>query len=162
MSFKKWAIVVCAFFLLISSDMSIANVRAGGVQSPAQARPDQPKAPEIERITAEELKDKLAKNEPVTIIDLRAIDSFINSPNKIKGAIHIKERRLRYRLSFSPFKDLPRDREIVTYCACSSDQISVRAAQVLLDAGFKRVRALKGGWQAWLKVGGQVDTKPKV
>ncbi len=74
----------------------------------------------------------------------------------------MKERRLRYRLSFSPFKDLPRDREIVTYCACSSDQISVRAVQVLLDAGFKRVRALKGGWQAWLQVGGQVDSKPKV
>jgi rhodanese-related sulfurtransferase len=162
MSFKKWAVVVGVFFLPICIDMAIANVIAGGVQAPAQAKPDQPKAPEIERITAEELKAKLAKNEPVTILDLRAIDTFINSPNKIKGAIHIKERRLRHRLSFSPFKDLPRDREIVTYCACQSDEISVRAAQVLLDAGFKRVRALKGGWQAWLKVGGQVESKPKV
>ena len=162
MSFKKWAIVVCAFFLPISIDMAVANVRASAVQTPTQSKPDQPKVPEIERITAEELKAKLDKNEPVTIIDLRAIDAFVNSPNKIKGAIHVKERRLRYRLSFSPFKDIPRDREVVTYCACASDEISVRAAQVLLDAGFKRVRALKGGWQAWLKVGGQVDSKPKV
>ncbi|MCI0388802.1 MAG: hypothetical protein MOB07_08565 [Acidobacteria bacterium] len=162
MSFKKWAIVVCAFFMPISVDMAIANVSAGGVQAPDQAKTNQPKPSEIERITAEELKAKLAKNEPVMIIDVRATQSFVDSHNKIKGAIHVKARRLRYRLSFSPFKDLPRDREIVTYCACPSDEISARAAQVLLNAGFKRVRALKGGWQEWLKVGGQVESKPKV
>jgi 3-mercaptopyruvate sulfurtransferase SseA len=53
-------------------------------------------------------------------------------------------------------------REIVTYCACPSDEIAVRRAQVFMEAGFKRVRVLKGGWQAWLKAGGPVESKPKV
>lgn len=157
MSFRKCAIAVCVFFLI---GMAMANGRASGAQAPTQAKPEQTR--EIERITAEELKAKLTKNELVMIIDLRATGSFIDSPSKIKGAIHMKARRLSYRLGFAPFKDLPRDREIVTYCACPSDEISVRAAQVLLDAGFKRVRVLKGGWQAWLKAGGQMESKPKV
>jgi len=135
---------------------------AAGVQDPAQAKPEQTKLPEIERITVEELKAKLAKNEAVTIVDLRAVDNFVESDDKIKGAIHLKSRRLRYRLSFAPFKDLPRDREIVTYCACASDEIAIRGAQVIMEAGFTRVRVLKGGWQAWLKAGGQVESKPKV
>src|SRR5215475_3487159 len=167
MSFRKWAVIVCAFILSIIIGAAIAGVGAAGVgaagvQDPAQAKPDQTKAPEIERITAEELKAKLAKNEAVTIVDMRAIDSFVQSADKIKGAIHMKARRLHYRLSFSPFKELPRDSEIVTYCACPSDEIAVRGAQVFMDAGFKRVRVLKGGWQAWLKAGGPVESKPKV
>jgi len=162
MSFRKWAIIVCAFFLSIIIGAAIAGVGAAGLQDPAQAKPDQTKPLEIDRITAEELKAKLAKNEAVTIVDMRAIDSFVQSNDKIKGAIHMKARRLHYRLSFSPFKELPRDSEIVTYCACPSDEIAVRGAQVFMEAGFKRVRVLKGGWQAWLKAGGQVESKPKV
>jgi rhodanese-related sulfurtransferase len=140
----------------------MAGVGATGAQDPAQAKPDQAKLPEVERITVEELKTKLAKNEAVTIVDMRAIDSFSQSADRIKGAVHMKERRLRYRLSFSPFKELPRDRDIVTYCACPSDEIAIRGAQIFMEAGFKRVRVLKGGWQAWLKAGGPVESKPKV
>jgi rhodanese-related sulfurtransferase len=162
MSFREWAIVVCAFFLLIDTGATTVGVEAAGVQDPAQAKADQTKPPEPEWITVEELKSKLAKNEAVTIVDLRAGDSFLQSADKIKGAIHMRARRLRYRLGFAPFKELPRDREIVTYCACSSDEISVRAVQVFRDAGFKRVRVLKGGWQAWLKAGGPVESRPKV
>jgi rhodanese-related sulfurtransferase len=162
MSFRKWAMAVCVFFLSIGMGTPASGVGAAGVQDPAQAKPDQTKPPEVEWIAVEELKAKLAKNEAVTIVDLRAGDSFSKSAEKIKGAIHMKARRLRHRLGFSPFKDLPRDREIVTYCACQSDEISVRAVQVFREAGFKRVRVLKGGWQAWLKAGGPVESRPKV
>src|SRR5262245_40803924 len=162
MSFRERAIVFCAFLLLIGAGATTAGVEAACFQDPAQARPEQTKPPEPEWITVEELKTKLAKNEAVTIVDLRSVDTFTQSANKIKGAIHMKARRLRYRLSFAPFKELPRDREIVTYCACPSDEIAVRAVQVIKEAGFKRVRVLKGGWQAWLKAGGPVESKPKV
>jgi rhodanese-related sulfurtransferase len=114
--------------------------------------------PEVEFITAEELKAKLAKNQPVTIIDVRATSGLLDSDSKIKGAFHVKLRRLRYRLAFPPLKDIPRDREIVTYCACPNDESSIHAAQVLLDAGFKRVRALKGGWTGWQKAKGQIES----
>ena len=112
-------------------------------------------------IEASELKDKLARNERVAIIDVRATSGYVNSNNKIKGAVHVKLRRLQSRLQFPPLKDIPRDTEVVTYCACEDDQASVRAAQIFLDAGFKRVRALKGGWQMWLKINGPVDLRPR-
>src|SRR5262245_41425692 len=162
MSFREWAIVVCMLFLSIGAGATTSGVGAAGVQDPAQARTDQTKPPETEWITVEELKAKLAKNEAVTIVDLRAVSSFEQSADKIKGAIHMKARRLHYRISFAPFKELPRDREIVTYCACGNDEIAIRAVQVFREAGFKRVRVLKGGWQAWLKAGGPVESNPKV
>jgi len=37
----------------------------------------------------------------------------------------------------------------------------IQAAQILMEAGFTRVRTLKGGWQAWLAAGGPVEQKPK-
>jgi rhodanese-related sulfurtransferase len=162
MNFRKWAVIVCVFFLSIGIGAAMAGAGAAGVQDHAQAKPDQTKPPEIERVTAEELKAKLADNEAVAIIDLRAIGDFVKSADKIKGAIRVKYRRLRYRLGFAPLKDLPLDREVVTYCSSPNDEIAVRGAQVFLEAGFKRVRVLKGGWQAWLKAGGPVESNPKV
>src|SRR5580765_1586491 len=71
-------------------------------------------------ITAEDLKAKLSKNEAVTIIDVRSANGI--DDNKIKGAVYVKLRRLKYRLAFPPLKDVPRNRDVVTYCACPSDE----------------------------------------
>ena len=111
-------------------------------------------------ISAEQLKAKLARNEQITIIDVRDTQSYLNS-NKIKGSMYVKLRRLAYRLTMPPLKSTPRDREVVTYCACPHDEASIRAAQIFLDAGFKRVHVLQGGWQMWLKVNGQTEPRPK-
>ena len=111
-------------------------------------------------MSAEQLKAKLARNEPVTIIDVRDTDSYLNN-NKIKGSIHVKLRRLSYRLTMAPLRNAPRDREIVTYCACPSDEASIRAAQILTDAGFTRVRVLQGGWQTWLRAKGPTEPRPR-
>ena len=89
MSFEKWGAWVCAFLLIC---MATAGVNVGGGLS-AQARSAQPQAPEIEFVTAQELKAKLDRNEPVTIIDVRATNTYIGSDVKIKGAIHVKSRR---------------------------------------------------------------------
>jgi rhodanese-related sulfurtransferase len=112
-------------------------------------------------ISAAELKEKLAGGEPVTVIDLRSANAYASSDGKVRGAIHIKERRLRARLALPPLRDVPRDAEVITYCACPDDEASVRAAQTLSAAGFRRVRVLKGGWRAWLDARGQVEAKPR-
>ncbi|PWT93938.1 MAG: hypothetical protein C5B55_03595 [Blastocatellia bacterium] len=117
--------------------------------------------PSVEFISVDELKSKLSANAPVTIIDVRASDGYADSSEKIKGAIHIKVRRLRSRLALPPLKDVPRDREVVTYCACPSEESSIEAAKILLMSGFKNVRALKGGWQSWLRANGPVESKPR-
>ena len=114
-----------------------------------------------EFVSAAELKERLSKGEPVTLIDLRSADTYAGSDGKIAGALHIKERRLRARLALPPLRDLARDAEVVTYCACPNDEAAVRAAQTLSAAGFKRVRVLKGGWRGWLDARGQVEAKPR-
>lgn len=107
----------------------------------------------IERITVDELKAKISKGERPVIIDVRGGD-YETSTTRILGAIRIAPAELQSRLA-----DIPRDREVVTYCACSTDGGAVKAAETLLANGFKRVRALKGGWNAWNQAGGQVESK---
>src|SRR5215217_2588204 len=118
-------------------------------------------APNVAMISADELKTKVTSNHPVTIIDVRSSEGYAASSTTIKGALHFKVRKLRSRLTYPPFKDLPRDREIVTYCACPKDQSSIAAAQILQAAGFKRVKVLQGGWQEWLRVSGPVEPRVK-
>lgn len=115
----------------------------------------------VNMITAEELKAKMANNEQVTVIDVRSGEGFANSTTTVKGSIHFKLRKLKSRLHFAPMKDLPRTREIITYCACPKDQSSIAAAQILQEAGFTRVRVLQGGWHEWLRVSGPVQPRAK-
>lgn len=117
--------------------------------------------PAVQMISAEELKTKISSNQPIMIIDVRSSEGYANSANTVKSAIHYKLRRLKARLAFPPLKDLPKDREIVTYCACPNDESSIAAAQILQANGFKRVRVLQGGWQEWLKAKGPVEPRAK-
>ena len=117
--------------------------------------------PAVQMITAEELKSKVTGNQPVTIIDVRGSEGYANSNKTIKGAIHFKVRKLKSRLAFAPFKDMSKDQEIVTYCACPNDESSIAAAQILQSSGFKRVRVLQGGWQEWMRANGPVEPRVK-
>jgi rhodanese-related sulfurtransferase len=153
MLFKKWWPCLCT--VLISATLAEANT-AGIGQDESNVKKDFA----IEHITAEELKAKLLRNDPVAIIDVRTGGDYTASDSGIPNAIYVRPRRLQARLGVAPLKDIPRDRELVIYCACPNDETSTRAAQTLLAAGFKRVRILKGGWQAWQKLGGPVQQKP--
>ena len=139
--------------VLLAAPPAIASDKSAG----QSAVPQTTKPAEIERITVEELKSKIEKNEPVTIIDARSKSSYGASDKKIKGAIRIAEENVAARA-----KDIPRDKEAVIYCACPDDGTSVRVARQLLELGFKQARALKGGWNAWLQANGPVESKPKL
>jgi len=135
----------------------LALVIIGLTAIAAQAQADPP----VQMISAEELKTKVTGNQPITLIDVRSSEGYANSNSTMKGAIHFKLRKLKSRLTFPPLKDLPKDREIVTYCACPNDESSIAAAQILQASGFKRVSVLKGGWQGWLRVNGPVEPRAK-
>ena len=136
----------CQFFLMLL----LVGVAIIGAEPATAARfkstsgPQGPRATEF--ITAEELKAKLENNEPITVLDVRSSGDIANSENKIKGALHVKLRRLKYRLALPPLNTLARNSPVVLYCACPNDEAAIRGAEILLDSGFKRVYALKGGW----------------
>lgn len=53
--------------------------------------------------------------------------------------------------------DFPGDRDIVVYCACPNEVSARRGAQLLLAKGYRRVRPLKGGIDAWVTAGHAVE-----
>ena len=52
---------------------------------------------------------------------------------------------------------LPREREMVLYCNCPNEASSARGAKMLAKLGFKHVRPLEGGFDAWIDAGHSVN-----
>jgi len=102
-------------------------------------------------MSVDELILMMAKKKPVTIIDVRHPDSY---NEKITGALQIPYNEIE-----SHLKDIPRNRPIVTYCACPSEATSGAAAKTLIKNGYKNVYALKGGWQSWIYAAGKTEQK---
>src|SRR6266481_1864285 len=93
------------------------------------------------RITVAELRQKLDAGENPLIFDLRADGG--SEELIIPGAIRISMDDL------GKSADIPRDRDIIVYCACPNEVSAARVALKLRQKGFTRVRPLKGGIEAW-------------
>jgi predicted sulfurtransferase len=106
-------------FLLVLLGCFVANAHETikpaplgiGSDGSAKVQVDKAKAADVERVSVDELKAKIAKNEPVIIIDSRTQAAYDSSDSRIKGAIRIPLDEVEARL-----KEIPRDKEIVTYC----------------------------------------------
>ncbi len=104
--------------------------------------PPTPSVDEIPRISVDETYQKLVRVDAV-VIDVRIPIEYESS--HIKGAISLPEDEIQMH-----FDELPRDKDLILYCACGGETSSARAAQILLSNGFTRVSVLKGGLLAWL------------
>ncbi|MEK6539038.1 MAG: rhodanese-like domain-containing protein [Deltaproteobacteria bacterium] len=65
----------------------------------------------VPRITKEELKAKMERGEDIIVLDVRTGMSYKGSDIKIKGAMRIPPDAIDMR-----YKELPMDKEIITYC----------------------------------------------
>lgn len=101
---------------------------------------------EIERITAEQLAEQLASPQPPLVLDVRARAHYEMGAAPIPGSVRVPPDQVEQWA-----KDQPKDRPIVTYCACPDEASSGRAARLLREMGFQAV-ALQGGERAWSKV----------
>ncbi len=48
---------------------------------------------------------------------------------------------------------IPRDRDVVLYCTCPSEETSAKVAMQLHRFGIYRVRPLRGGFDGWKALG---------
>jgi rhodanese-related sulfurtransferase len=123
-------------------------------QSPASAAAQQAAAQSAEsqvpRITVAELKKLIADGQAV-VLDVRTADAY--KIEHIKGSISLPLDKI----TAGEYKDLPRDKRIVTYCSCGTEHTSAAAAVLLEKAGFKNVAALLGGTNAWKNSGGEME-----
>lgn len=82
------------------------------------------------------------------IVDLRHPLDYLPDPRVLPGAVRIMPQDLRARADV-----LPRDRDIVLYCTCPSEETSAATAKQLHKLGVYRVRPLKGGFEGWRDAG---------
>lgn len=85
---------------------------------------------------------KLYEQGRAVFIDVRSNEQF--TKGHIKGALSIPGSQIVGR-----FAEVPARKTVITYCACSAEQSSGRAAVDLIGHGVKNVFALKGGWSEW-------------
>lgn len=107
------------------------------------------------RIDVEELYKMMSGGAAPLIVDVRSPTAIALEPRQIPGALHISLHDVQEHL-----KDLPRDREIIAYCTCPNEASAAQVAKVLMDNGFRKVRPLYGGLDAWIAAGYAVDVIP--
>ena len=107
------------------------------------------------RISVAELHDLIQNGTQPLIIDVRSATARELEPHWIPGAVAISMAEVDAHL-----KDLPRDRDIILYCTCPSEASAARVAKMLMNRGFKRVRPLQGGLEAWVAAGHTVAQAP--
>lgn len=103
------------------------------------------------RIGIDELGELIDGGAAPVIIDVRDQPSRVRD-GAIPGALHW------------PFADgeravpeLPRDSEVIVYCACPNEISAARVAKRLHLEGFTRVRPLHGGIEAWIGAGRPIE-----
>jgi rhodanese-related sulfurtransferase len=55
------------------------------------------------------------------------------------------------------FRGVSVDGEVVVYCACPNEATAVKVAKQLQKLGYKRIRPLQGGIDAWIDAGMKVE-----
>jgi membrane protein DedA with SNARE-associated domain/rhodanese-related sulfurtransferase len=101
----------------------------------------------MDRISVEELCDLMHQGQELVILDVRPREARL-AGGIIPGALAAHPEDLDPVISsYSP------EREIVVYCACPNEESAATAARHLKKAGFKKIRPLLGGVDAWVRAG---------
>jgi membrane protein DedA with SNARE-associated domain/rhodanese-related sulfurtransferase len=104
------------------------------------------------RITVDELYGLIDAGDKPVIVDVRSQTGRHLDPRRIPGALHVPLHAVDHHI-----KDLPRDREIIVYCTCPNEASAAQVAKILMNNGFRKVRPLHGGLEAWIAAGYEVE-----
>jgi membrane protein DedA with SNARE-associated domain/rhodanese-related sulfurtransferase len=105
------------------------------------------------RLEPAELKEMLddatsSGHTPPFIVDLRHPLDYLPDPRVIPGALRIGPNELKLHSEI-----IPRDRDVILYCTCPSEETSAKLALQLHKMGVYRVRPLRGGFDGWKEAG---------
>lgn len=104
------------------------------------------------RISVQELHDMMGRGEDPLVLDVRSRAHRRLDARRIPRARAIDLDALEAALA-----EVPRDRDVVVYCACPNEATAAKVALKLRARGFRRVRPLGGGLDAWVSAGFAVD-----
>ena len=106
----------------------------------------------VERITKEQLKERLDRGERPTILDVRLKYAYEHSTVKLPGAIRVAPPFVLDSVS------IPAGGEVVAYDSDPNELVSTHVAVGLMSKGYK-VTVLKGGVPEWLAANFPIETK---
>ena len=101
-------------------------------------------------ISVDELRERLSSEPRPFLIDVGSTLAHNARPH-IPGAVMLDLDAI------ARSDDFPDDRDIVLYCACPNEESARRGAQLLMRKGYRRVRPLVGGIDAWSAAGHPVE-----
>ena len=105
----------------------------------------------MDRISVDELAGLIDGGQSPVIFDVRPLDSRLQD-GIIPGAVAAHPTEIEAVLA-----QYPRDVEVVIYCACPNEATAAIAAQHLKRAGYRKIRPLLGGIDAWAQAGRPVE-----
>ncbi len=82
------------------------------------------------------------------IVDLRHPLDYLPDPRVLPGALRVSPSELTAHQAA-----IPRDRDVILYCTCPSEETSGKVALQLHALGINRVRPLLGGFEGWRDAG---------
>ena len=106
----------------------------------------------MDRISVGELTDMIDAGHTPVIFDVRSAESR-RRDGMIPGAVAAHAAEIE-----AVLKQYPRDVEVVIYCACPNEATAAVAALHLRRAGYRKIRPLLGGIEAWSQSGGPLAT----
>lgn len=101
----------------------------------------------MDRISVQELVDMIDGGQTPVIFDVRSTDTR-QRDGIIPGAVGAHTADIE-----AVLKRYPRDVEVVIYCACPNEASAAVAALHLRRAGYRKIRPLLGGIEAWSQAG---------
>jgi membrane protein DedA with SNARE-associated domain/rhodanese-related sulfurtransferase len=107
---------------------------------------------DMARISVDELNRQMRSDPTPLVVDVRSGTAQSLERQRIPGALHLPLQEVAQHVG-----KLPRDRDIILYCNCPNEASAAQAARVLMSHGFRRVRPLHGGLDAWIAAGYTVE-----
>ncbi len=101
----------------------------------------------MDRITVDELRGLIDEGRKILILDVRPKEARTQH-GIIPGAVPAHPEDIDPVVT-----TYSRELEIVVYCACPNEESAAVAAKHLKQAGFKKIRPLLGGIDAWVQAG---------
>jgi len=106
------------------------------------------------RVEVDELYRMIQDDARPLIVDVRSAAS--QRSGRIPGAVWIDSKAFERTLSAQGL-DKRSAEEVIVYCACPNEASAAQVARKLMRAGFRRVRPLAGGIDAWVARGYDVE-----
>lgn len=129
--------------ILISKYLAVALVIAPFIAS----------AQEVQSIKPEELKKLIESKADIMVVDNQPKGAY--DVGHIPGAVNFP-----WAMQIKVPVNLPRNKVLILYCACSHEEDSTDVADKLMkEFGYNNIKVLEGGWLRWVELGYPIEKK---